>query len=279
MMTNGTLKQMLKRAEDLLVQQGISDASIDAWYLLEYVTCLSRTAYFLNENERMTNGQLTLFRKLVAQRMHHVPLQYLTGRQEFMGLEFHVTQDVLIPRQDTELLVELALPFCDGRRVLDLCTGSGCIIISIAKLAAPSFAAAIDLSRAALDIAKDNAKKLDAEVTFTYSNMFENVIETYDVIVSNPPYIPTNEIRDLMPEVREHEPVLALDGSEDGLYFYRILAAEAGAYLSEKGRVFFEIGSEQGAAVQALLIGAGFEEVRIYKDLAGLDRVITGRKR
>ncbi|MDE7300163.1 MAG: peptide chain release factor N(5)-glutamine methyltransferase, partial [Lachnospiraceae bacterium] len=206
----------------------------------------------------------------------HIPLQYLTGSQEFMGMEFQVTRDVLIPRQDTERLVEEVLRCCSGKRVLDVCTGSGCIIISLAKLAKLKEAAGCDLSEKALAVAGANAGKLGAQVRFFQSDMFSCVDGRYDIIVSNPPYIRSEDIDGLMPEVRCHEPRMALDGGEDGLSFYRLIAGQAGQFLVPDGRLYLEIGCDQAEAVSELLRQRGFRELMVVKDYAGLDRVVTG---
>lgn len=194
-----------------------------------------------------------------------------------MGLPFKVNSNVLIPRQDTETLVEEALKVVKpGEKVLDLCTGSGCIIISILKNVPGAQGTAIDISKQALLVAKENAKRNGVSVDFEWSNLFEHVTGTFDVIVSNPPYIPSEEVLKLMPEVQFFEPVLALDGKEDGLYFYREIIASCREYLKPEGTVLFEIGYDQGSAVSGLLKDAGFLDVRVIQDLAQNDRVVTG---
>ena len=198
---------------------------------------------------------------------------------------------VLIPRQDTEILVELVLQehgkpalksgthsteMPEGERVLDLCTGSGCIAIALAKLGRFSAVSAADISADALAVAEENLKRTGAEVTLIHSDLFSEIPGKFDVITANPPYIQSEVIDTLTPEVREHEPRLALDGDEDGLVFYRRLASECPAHLNPGGSVYFEIGYDQGEAVCALLRDRGFSGVRCLKDLAGLDRVVTG---
>lgn len=270
-----TLFTLRKKAAFILQEAKIAEADLDAWYLLEHVTNFNRASFFLKQEECLTKEQYACFFELVQKRASRIPLQYLTGSQQFMGLDFQVTKDVLIPRQDTECLVERALLSCQGKRVLDLCTGSGCIIISIALLGKPSFAEGIDISEAALKVAKENAKRLSASVYFHQSDFLQDVSGIYDVIVSNPPYIPTGTLFSLMPEVGQHEPKIALDGGEDGLYFYHMLARQSKAFLSEEGLVLMEIGSDQGGAVREIFLSFGFYEVTIYKDLAGCDRVVS----
>ena len=207
-------------------------------------------------------------------------MQYLTGSTEFMGLPFFVNESVLIPRQDTEVLVETALammkPEC---RLLDMCTGSGCILLSLAKLGTVAEGVGVDISEGALKVAERNRENLGLpQVRLVHSNLFESVEGVFDMIVSNPPYIPTEDIEDLMREVRDHEPHLALDGSKDGLLFYRKLAEESGRYLVPGGSLLFEIGYDQGEAVSQLLDQAGFKDIHVKKDLAGLDRVVYAVK-
>ena len=197
-----------------------------------------------------------------------------------MGLPFLVNESVLIPRQDTEVLVETALammkPEC---RLLDMCTGSGCILLSLAKLGTVAEGVGVDISEGALKVAERNRENLGLpQVRLVHSNLFESVEGVFDMIVSNPPYIPTEDIEDLMREVRDHEPHLALDGSKDGLLFYRKLAEESGRYLVPGGSLLFEIGYDQGKAVSQLLDQAGFKDIHVKKDLAGLDRVVYAVK-
>ena len=215
---------------------------------------------------------------VLRKRAEHVPLQYITGEQEFMGLPFRVNPSVLIPRQDTETLVEEALKVVkSGMKVLDLCTGSGCILISILSKVSNVEGHGVDISKQALIVAKENAKLNDVAVTFEKSDLFEAVDDTFDVIVSNPPYIPTEDIVTLMPEVAHFEPMQALDGKEDGLYFYRKIIKECKQYLNTNGVILFEIGHNQANDVTQMLQEAGFQEIRVVKDLAGNDRVVIGK--
>lgn len=214
-----------------------------------------------------------------------IPLQQLTGEQSFMGLDFQVNQNVLIPRQDTEILVEEALKeLHDGYDILDMCTGSGCILISLLWYSNDCHGVGVDLSEAALDVAKSNAERLLAEkaeegrvpAVFLQSNLFEKVEGQFDLLVSNPPYIRTDDVETLMPEVRDHEPRMALDGEADGLSFYRKIVEECPAYLKRGGTILFEIGFDQAEEVKALMEQGGFHEIRVVKDYAGNDRVVVG---
>lgn len=272
-----TLRELLTDAQGLLRQKGISDADIDARYLLEYVFGISRASYFMQADCQADKEAVTEYKRLIAKRAMHIPLQHITGIQEFMGLKFEVSEDVLIPRQDTELLVEEVLKVCDQKSVLDMCSGSGCIIISLAKLCEVKKAVAVDISDKALTVAKRNAERHGVNVEFINSDLFNNINESFDIIVSNPPYIPTSDIELLMPEVKGHEPRLALDGMEDGLEFYRRLAAASGKYLNKPGSIYLEIGYDQAEAVKQLLATAGFCDLVVIKDLSGHDRVVSAR--
>ena len=244
-----------------LKAQEITEAASDAWILLEHVTGIDRTHYFLKMTESCPKEAAESYRELIGRRARHMPVQYLTGEQEFMGYSFRVNEQVLIPRQDT---------------VLDMCTGSGCIIISLAKRCRIS-AFAADISEGALAVAQENAAALQADVAFIKSDLFEAVEGKYDCIVSNPPYIASGEIPRLMPEVRDYEPITALDGSADGLRFYRRIAADAKKFLKPGGWVFCEIGFDQGKTVPEMFEKEGYQEIIVKKDLAGLPRVVTAR--
>lgn len=275
-----TYREAIDHGEHFLQEHDISDAKTDAWLLLAMVCKIDRNFYYLHMLEDITEEQLTEYESVLKKRAEHIPLQYITGEQEFMGLNFVVNSNVLIPRQDTEVLVEEALKqIRPGMEVLDLCTGSGCIIISIMKNVPQITATASDISKQALIVAKENAKLNEVSIQFECSNLFDNLKGTFDVIVSNPPYIRTEEIAKLMPEVRDFEPYDALDGKEDGLMFYRQIIEQAKQYLKSDGYLMFEIGYDQGGAVSTLMKQAGYEDVRVVKDLAGSDRVVTGKGR
>lgn len=272
-----TYREVIALGERDLKQAGIVDAKIDAWLLMEACFKIDRSFYYMHMNEEVTDDLIKEYELSVKKRAEHIPLQYITGETEFMGLNFKVNSSVLIPRQDTEVLVEEALKVVKpGMDVLDMCTGSGCIIISILHNVSDAKGYAADISKQAINIAKENAKIHEVPVLFERSDLFENISGTYDVIVSNPPYIPTDVIPELMPEVKEFEPVEALDGKEDGLFFYRKIVAESRQYLKENGHLMFEIGYDQGKAVSDMMREAGFKEVHVIKDLSGNDRVVTG---
>ena len=272
-----TFREAICFGEEKLNSAGIEDAKHDAWLLLTFICKIDRTFYYVHMDEDMSVEQVTEYESILSKRAEHVPLQYITGEQEFMGIPFRVNDAVLIPRQDTETLVEEALKVIrPGMKVLDMCTGSGCILISILKNIVDVEGYGYDISKQAINVAKENAKLNHVNATFERSDLFEDVSDTFDVIVSNPPYIPTDVISDLMPEVAMYEPMQALDGKEDGLHFYRRIIADASKYLKPDGKLLFEIGHDQGESVPKLMKDAGFKEVRVIKDLAGNDRVVIG---
>ena len=272
-----TYKQLLQTGRELLKQQGIADADVDAWYLLAHVFKLKRTDLLLQGDYFAEEDGKNRYLELLQKRADHIPLQHIIGTQEFMGLEFMVNEHVLIPRQDTETLVEEVLNYCEDKTVLDMCTGSGCIILSLAKLRRLKRAVGVDLSQQALQVATKNALAHNVRIEWIQSNLFDNVEGSFDILVSNPPYIPSSDIEELMPEVKEYEPRMALDGSKDGLEFYRCISKEAKRHLNPDGLLFYEIGYNQGDAVKKILTEEGFTDIMIKKDLGGHDRVVSAR--
>ena len=272
-----TLREAYEFGQEQLKKAGIDDAILDAWYLLEFVTGVSRAVYFLDNNKQLGEEQEKKYCDYVTRRAAHIPLQHITGTQEFMGFEFCVNEHVLVPRQDTEALVESVLEnLKPGMDILDMCTGSGCILISLMRLQDGLCGTGVDISQEALEVACENAKKHNVDIQWVHSDLFEKVDGKYDVIVSNPPYIRTAVIEELKEEVKFHDPFLALDGKADGLYFYRRIIGESPKFLKRDGRLCFEIGHDQGDAVSKLMQEAGFRDVIVKKDLAGLDRVVFG---
>ncbi len=265
-----------------LGEADIEEAELDARLLLEFVCGTDRNTLLVHGERDVSEEEYGRYCGLIERRAVHVPLQHLTGEQDFMGLTFLVNKDVLVPRQDTEVLVEEAMKHLhDGMRILDLCTGSGCILLSLLHYSNDCEGVGVDLSARALSVAGKNyeiqrTQRPDMKARFLEGNLFEGLEDRFDMIVSNPPYIKTDVIDTLMPEVREYEPVMALDGGTDGLVFYRRIAGDAGAYLNGGGMLFFEIGCEQAADVCKIMEAAGFREVEVVKDFAGLDRVVYG---
>ena len=347
---------VLNYGKKILKNAGIVEADLDAWYLFEQSFGISRAQYFLCARENIVGStaqkiavqeqhgdllesgnalecaelwlkeKLSAYEHALKKRAARIPLQQIIGQQEFMGLSFFVNEHVLIPRQDTETLVELVLQEQKDKdiSILDMCTGSGCIAVSLKKLGGYAHVEGADISEEALKVAKRNSEEIlenndvnndavnsrteqiqnctnltnnqnkqdnseermvsevrrasQTGVTFRHSDMFSSFRETeqFNVIVSNPPYIPSAVIEELEPEVRDHEPRGALDGTADGLYFYRILAEECAKHLTPGGHVYFEIGYDQGAAVKELLDIHGFKDTRVIQDLTGKDRVVCG---
>lgn len=347
---------VLNYGKKILKNAGIVEADLDAWYLFEQSFGISRAQYFLCARENIAGStaqkiavqeqhgdllesgnalecaelwlkeKLSAYENALKKRAARIPLQQIIGQQEFMGLSFFVNEHVLIPRQDTETLVELVLQEQKDKdiSILDMCTGSGCIAVSLKKLGGYAHVEGADISEESLKVAKRNSEEIlenndvnndavnsrteqiqnctnltnnqnkqdnseermvsevrrvsQTGVTFRHSDMFSSFrgTEQFNVIVSNPPYIPSAVIEELEPEVRDHEPRGALDGTADGLYFYRILAEECAKHLTPGGHVYFEIGYDQGAAVKELLDIHGFKDTRVIQDLAGKDRVVCG---
>ena len=347
---------VLNYGKKILKNAGIVEADLDAWYLFEQIFGISRAQYFMCARENIAGStaqkmtaqeqtgnslesknaldcvelwlkeKLSAYENTLEKRASRIPLQQILGQQEFMGLTFFVNEHVLIPRQDTETLVELVLQEQKDKdiSILDMCTGSGCIAVSLKKLGGYAHVEGADISEEALKVAKRNSEEIlenndvnndavnsrteqiqnctnltnnqnkqdnseermvsevrrvsQTGVTFRHSDMFSSFRETeqFNVIVSNPPYIPSAVIEELEPEVRDHEPRGALDGTADGLCFYRILAEECAKHLTPGGHVYFEIGYDQGAAVKELLDIHGFKDTRVIQDLTGKDRVVCG---
>ena len=273
-----TYREAVEFGTKCLTDAGVPDAALDAWYLLQMVCRIERSYYYVHGEEDITQDAQKEYEIAVQKRAEHIPLQYIIGEQEFMGLRFKVNSNVLIPRQDTETLVEQVLKIVKpGMKVLDLCTGSGCVLISVLKNAPELTGVGSDISKTALLVAKENAKMHEVDADWIRSDLFDNITETFDVIMANPPYIPTGEILSLIPEVRDFEPENALDGGADGLDFYRKIAGQVKGYLNPGGYVYMEIGYDQGEAVSELMRNAGFTEVEVSKDLARNDRVGKGK--
>ena len=276
--------ELYREGVDCLTHADISEAALDARLLLEYICKTDRNTLLAHPDKEVSQTEEVLYRNLIDKRSKHIPSQYLTGSQEFMGLTFKVTKDVLIPRPDTECLVEEVLKnMHDGMDILDMCTGSGCILISLLYYSNGCKGLGVDISKEALAIAKENAKQILADKAnisceFTESDMFDAVEGKYDIIVSNPPYIKTSDIAALEPEVREFDPLSALDGGDDGLLFYRILAEKGNEYLKPFGLMAFEIGFDQSKEVEEILGSKGYRDIITIKDYAGNDRVVTARK-
>lgn len=279
-----TYRELYDYGVSLLEEAQVAEAKLNARLLLEYVCRTDRNTLLVHGDSVRSPMEEEFYKITIEKRRQHVPLQHITGEQEFMGLVFRVNEHTLIPRQDTEILVEEAMrSLGDGMRILDLCTGSGCILLSLLKYSNECEGVGIDLSGNALLVARENAERLGLDATFLCGDLYAPLADfasertrdkLFDLIISNPPYIPSGEIPKLMPEVRDFEPVMALDGKEDGLHFYRRIIKEAPLYLRRYGLLLLEIGCEQAKAVCAVLQENGFSNIEVIKDYAGLDRVV-----
>ena len=285
-----------------LEEAGIEEAALDARLLLEYVCHTGRNDLLAHGDREVGEEEGKVYMDGIARRRKHEPLQYITGEQDFMGLTFLVDRNVLVPRQDTEILVEEAMRFLhDGMDVLDMCTGYGCILLSLLHYSNGCHGLGVDISRDALAVAERNRIRLQKKeragnlwqdgcnggngieetepaCRFLESDLFEKVSGRFDLIVSNPPYIPADELSGLMEEVGRYEPRLALDGKEDGLSFYHRIVAQAGDYLRGGGALFFEVGCGQAEAVKGMMEKEGYRDITVVKDYAGIDRVVYGWK-
>ncbi len=289
-MTYGELYEYGKRT---LGEAGVTEAALDARLLLEYICHTDRNELIVHADRNRSGMEEQFYRTVIEKRAERVPLQHITGEQEFMGLSFRVNEHTLIPRQDTEILVEEAMRhLVDGMRILDMCTGSGCILLSLLKYSNECEGIGVDISEKALEVARENAARLQISAAFLAGDLFaplesleaERTVRggrhgvLFDMVVANPPYIETGVIAALMPEVRAHEPLAALDGGEDGLSFYRRITTQAPAYMQRGAYLFFEIGCGQAQAVTALMQETGFGGIEVLRDYAGLDRVVYGTK-
>ncbi len=285
-----TYRELLDTVTKKLLATGIDGASTDAWRLFEEIGGMSRSRYFLEAETLAPDDFQERIYAAAEKRAEHIPLQYITGHQDFFGCDIEVSSDTLIPRFDTEVLVDTALSFMKKDKtpaILDVCTGTGCILTACGKeLQAAGISADLagcDISVGAVELAGRNARNNGVKASFFQGDLIKALVGTdyenkeFDYILSNPPYIKSSVIPGLSEEVREHEPMTALDGGEDGLYFYRQIIKEAPRHLKNDGCIFFEIGYDQGAEVSELLKETGFCEVTVVKDLAGLDRVVYGR--
>lgn len=255
----------------------IADYKIDARLLLEHVCGTTASDLYTKGHDEVAPAKEAEYIEKLNLRATHVPLQHITGTQGFMGLDFKVSKDVLIPRPDTEILVECVMKEVhDGMRILDMCTGSGCILLSLLHYSNDCIGVGADISPKALEIARENAANLGIEAQFVESDLFSNIEGKFDIFVSNPPYIRTCEIEELMPEVKDHDPFIALNGHESGLYFYELIIDGVGEHLNRGALVAFEIGCDQGESVSNLMKEKGYLGVEVIKDYGGNDRVVKG---
>lgn len=286
-----TYKELLEEGYQILNSAGIEEARLDAWLLLEFAADIKRAWYYAHMDETAEADVAEQYRQLCEKRAQHIPLQHLTGQAYFMGYEFYVDDRVLVPRQDTETLVEEAVSHLrelPAPKILDMCTGSGCILLSLLMELPQASGTGADVSADALEVAKENTRRLGLEkraeliqsdlfsADYFEKNSRKKCME-YDMLISNPPYIRTADIDGLMDEVRLHDPRLALDGKADGLYFYEKITEQAGKHLKPGGWLIYEIGCDQAKDVAEIMKKKGFVQIEVKKDLAGLDRIVEGR--
>ncbi len=284
-----TLQEVRAMIATRLKDAGIEAFEYETWVFLDWKLGVNRADFFMDSGKEISDSHVKELEKVLSMREKRVPLQYIMKESDFMGFPFYVDERVLIPRHDTECLVEECLGFLSTKiregikpRVLDLCTGSGCIGISLKLLCPESRVVLADLSEDAIEVAARNKDALSADVTIVRGDLYQALFNLpdedrkFDLIVSNPPYIPSEEVKKLMPEVKDFEPHMALDGTEDGLAFYRKITKDAPLYLNPKGGLYYEIGMEQGADVSGMLMENGFSNIAVVKDLAGLDRIVKG---
>jgi release factor glutamine methyltransferase len=271
--------KVLNWTKGYLAEKGVENARLEAEWLLAAATGLDRVGLYVNFEKPLSEAELAACRALVARRAKREPLQYILGSQEFCGLDFAVTPAVLIPRHDTEVLVAEAVSRAGtARSVLDIGVGSGCIAAALARQLPAARVWGVERSAAALALAQENAARLGVEVTLFEGSLFEPFPgERFDLIVSNPPYIPSADLDDLQPEVRDFEPRAALDGGPDGLAFYRQIVPQSTDYLAPGGWLMVEVGIGQAEAVTAMFAGAGFGEIFTARDPSLIDRVVGGR--
>lgn len=276
---------MLNAGKDRLQQAGVPEPATDSELIWEYVSGMDKLHILLNKEQEVDAETERHFRELIDIRSTRKPLQYITGVQNFMGMDFSVSENVLIPRQDTEILAEQVLSVLHliGKNripsLLDLCCGSGCVGLAVRAIWKHVNVTLSDISEDAVALAKKNANQLHVDCDIIKGDLFENITERYDMIVSNPPYIESQTIEELMPEVRDFEPRLALDGASDGLAYYRRIVRESENYIKNEGYLFFEIGNHQAYDVQQLLVDAQYEDIHVVKDFSGNDRVIYGKRK
>ena len=279
-----TLFEIRKEGEAILKEAGIEDASYDALALLLHFFGIDRNAYAMRNSEKaeLSSPEYTAYQTAIRRRAAHVPLQHLTGQADFMGWSFLVSPDVLIPRFDSETLVAASVKAAEpGMKVLDLCTGSGCLLLALMKEVDGLYGTGCDISAAALTIAGKNADNLAVtRVSWYCGDLFEALPDDagpFDMILTNPPYIRTDVIETLAEEVKDHDPRKALDGGADGLVFYRRILKDAGKWLRKGGWLFAEIGYDQAEEVSGLFANAGFTDIKVLNDLGGNARAVQGK--
>ncbi len=278
-----TVLESLKLSTEYLEKKGIESARLNAELLLAEILNCKRLDLYLKFDQPLKENEVDIYREWISRRGKFEPLQYIIGKVEFFGLQFKVTRDVLIPRSETEILVEEVINFAkdkSGLKILDIGTGSGNIPIALAKNLTNAEIISVDVSTKAIEVAKENAllNSVESKVEFILSDINHFKIETglFDIVISNPPYVSAEEYPSLQKEIVEYEPSIALTDSNDGLDFYRTIAEKSKSFLKKEGKIFFEIGEKQFDDVEKILLKNNFLNIKITKDYQQIERVISG---
>lgn len=277
------LLELYKDSTKKLEQEGILTSKLDVKILLSFLLDIDSKELIMYFNQHIDRKFINNFEQLLKRRLNREPIANIVNKKSFWSYDFFVNENVLTPRSDSEILVEAVLSnynnMNENLNILDLGTGSGCLILSLLKMYKNATGLAVDISDKALQVAKQNAKNLKVEnIQFLKNNWNDNIEERFDIIISNPPYIPTKEIKELEPEVNKFNPLLALDGGEDGLNCYRYLAKSLDKNLKENTKIFLEIGKNQEKDIEKIFNENGYKLLKIYKDLAEINRILCFKK-
>ncbi len=276
--------ELYKNSSKELEQNGILTSKLDVKILLSYLLNIDSKELIMYFNQHIEQKFINSFNQLLKRRLNREPIANIVNKKSFWSYDFFVNENVLTPRNDSEILIEAVLSnynnMQEGLKILDLGTGSGCLILSLLKMYKNASGLAVDISEKALKVARQNAENLKINnIKFLKNNWNDNIEEKFDIIISNPPYIPTKEIKELEPEVNKFNPLLALDGGEDGLNCYRYLAKSLEKNLKENTKIFLEIGKNQEKDIEKIFNENGYELLKMYKDLAEINRILCFKKK
>ena len=272
-MQKKTVLKILNKSIDQLKKYNIENPQLNAELIISHVLDMNKANLYLNSKDILDNEKSDIIEQFIIRRTKHEPLQYILGETEFYGCKIKVDPDVLIPRPETELLVEKLVQE-NVNSIIEIGTGSGAIAIALAKQMKNVQIEATDISEKALNTARQNAELNNVSINFIQSDIFENIKNKYDIIVSNPPYISKKEYDNLAPEIKDYEPEISLLAKEEGLFYYKKIFENAKDYLTEKGKIYFEIGYDQTDRVEKFALDNGFSKVEVYQDLNGFDRIV-----
>ena len=275
--------ELYKNSSKELEQQGILTSKLDVKILLSYLLNIDSKELIMYFNQHIEQKFINTFNQLLKRRLNREPIANIVNKKSFWSYDFFVNENVLTPRNDSEILIEAVLSnynnMQEGLKILDLGTGSGCLVLSLLKMYKNASGSAVDISEKALKVAKQNAENLKINnIKFLKNNWNDNIEDKFDIIISNPPYIPTKEIKELEPEVNKFNPLLALDGGEDGLNCYRYLAKSLDKNLKENTKIFLEIGKNQEKDIEKIFNENGYKLLKMYKDLAEINRILCFKK-